>query len=71
MVDSLGASSGYGLLMDKLADLRDSGMTLDEVADWAEEHKLELQHWFFSTDLTFYIKGWQDFQIRGLCGHVA
>lgn len=25
IVDSLGASSGYGLLMDKLADLRDEG----------------------------------------------
>ena len=25
IVDSLGASSGYGLLMDALADLRDSG----------------------------------------------
>lgn len=25
IVDSLGASSGYGLLMDKLADLRDGG----------------------------------------------
>lgn len=27
VVDSLGASSGYGLLMDKLADLRDEGMS--------------------------------------------
>ena len=31
IVDSLGASSGYGLLMDKLADLRDEGKSLDEV----------------------------------------
>ena len=29
VVDSLGASSGYGLIMDKLADLRDSGMSVD------------------------------------------
>jgi len=29
IVDSLGASSGYGLLMDKLADLRDEGKSLD------------------------------------------
>ena len=28
IVDSLGASSGYGLLMDKLADLRDEGMRI-------------------------------------------
>ena len=44
-MDSLGASSGYGLLMDKLADLRDSGMALDGLK-WAEEHKLQLHHWF-------------------------
>lgn len=29
LVDSLGASSGYGLLMDRLADLRDGGMEAD------------------------------------------
>lgn len=57
VVDSLGASSGYGLLMDKLADLRDSGMSIDEARDWAEANRLRLHHWFFSTDLTFYVKG--------------
>ena len=29
VVDSLGASSGYGLLMDKLADLRDEGKSIE------------------------------------------
>lgn len=57
VVDSLAASSGFGLLMDKLADMRDAGATIDEVRDWAEEHKNEVHHWFFSTDLTFYVKG--------------
>ena len=33
IVDSLGASSGYGLLMDRLADLRDEGKPLEEVYD--------------------------------------
>ena len=31
IVDSLAASSGYGLLMDKLADLRDEGMDIDSL----------------------------------------
>ena len=57
IVDSLGASSGYGLLMDRLADLRDEGMSIDDVRDWAEAHKLELHHWFFSTDLSSYLRG--------------
>lgn len=67
-VDSLGASSGYGLLMDKLADLRDEGKTIDEVYDWALSHRLNLHHWFFSTDLTFYIKGGRISKTAGVVG---
>ena len=70
VVDSLGASSGYGLLMDKLADLRDSGMEIDELHSWAEEHKLELNHWFFSTDLKFYIKGGRISKTAGTIGTI-
>ena len=57
IVDSLGASSGYGLLMDALADRRDEGMSIEEVRAWAEKNRLRLNHWFFSTDLSFYVKG--------------
>ena len=68
VVDSLGASSGYGLLMDKLADLRDEGKTIDEVYEWAEKNKLRLHHWFFSTDLTFYVKGGRISKSAGFFG---
>lgn len=70
IVDSLGASSGYGLLMDKLADLRDSGMSIEGVRDWTEEHKLNLHHWFFSTDLKFYIKGGRISKTAGAIGTI-
>ena len=70
VVDSLGASSGYGLLMDKLADLRDEGKTIDEVKDWAEAHRNQLHHWFFSTDLTFYVKGGRISKASGWFGTV-
>ena len=50
IVDSLGASSGYGLLMDRLADLRDKGEDVDSVYEWALANRLRLHHWFFSTD---------------------
>ncbi len=68
IVDSLGASSGYGLLMDKLADLRDEGMRVEEVYDWVEKNKLKLHHWFFSTDLTFYVKGGRISKTSGFVG---
>lgn len=68
IVDSLGASSGYGLLMDQLADLRDQGKKLEEVYDWAITHRLNVHHWFFSTDLTFYIKGGRISRTAGAIG---
>ncbi|MGM9917067.1 DegV family protein [Anaerotignum sp.] len=68
IVDSLSASSGYGLLMDRLADLRDAGKSIDEVYEWAEANKRNLQHWFFSTDLTFYIKGGRITKTAGFVG---
>ena len=49
IVDSLGASSGYGLIMETLADLRDEGMDIDTLHQWIEENKLRMNHWFFST----------------------
>ena len=36
IVDSLGASSGFGLLMDAMSDMRDAGLTAQELVDWAE-----------------------------------
>ena len=68
VVDSLGASSGYGLLMDTLASKRDAGMGIDELRDWVEANKLRLHHWFFSTDLTFYVRGGRISKAAGIFG---
>lgn len=57
VVDTLGASSGYGLLTDAVADLRDKGVSLEEAREWAENNKLSVHHWFFSTDLTSFKRG--------------
>lgn len=57
VVDSLGASSGYGLLVTTACQLRDEGKTLAEAVQWLEENKLRLHHWFFSTDLSSYVRG--------------
>lgn len=70
VVDSLGASSGYGLMMDKMADLRDQGKPFEEACRWLEENKLKLHHWFFSTDLTFYIRGGRISKTAGTVGMV-
>lgn len=70
VLDSLAASSGYGLLMDKLADLRDEGMGIDDLYHWAQEHRLNLQHWFFTSDLTYLIRGGRVSRAAGIVGSV-
>jgi hypothetical protein len=70
IVDSLGASSGYGLLMDKLADLRDEGMSAADLFCWAEDHKLNVHHWFFSTDLKYYVRGGRISKASGFIGNL-
>lgn len=56
--------------METLADLRDGGMGIDELRDWAENNKLRLNHWFFSTDLSYYVKGGRISKTAGLVGTV-
>ncbi len=68
VVDSLGASSGFGLIMDKLADLRDDGMDIDELRQWVEDNKKRQHHWFFTSDLTFFVKGGRVSKAAGFFG---
>ena len=55
IVDSLCASSGYGLLMDKVNELWKAGATLDELYLFVEENKCNVRHWVYASDL-FHLK---------------
>ncbi len=70
VIDSLAASSGYGLLVTQALDNRRNGMTLEENAAWIQENKLRLHHWFFSTDLTSFIRGGRVSKTAGFVGQV-
>ncbi|MDD6482088.1 MAG: DegV family protein [Lachnospiraceae bacterium] len=70
VIDSLAASSGYGLFMETLADMKDAGMEIDQLRDWAQENRLRMHHWFFSTDLTFYVRGGRISKASGFVGNV-
>ncbi len=54
VLDSKCSSTGYGLLVDCAADLRDEGKTMEEIESWVLENRNKLHHQFFSTDLTMY-----------------
>ncbi|MCR5774359.1 MAG: DegV family protein [Lachnospiraceae bacterium] len=70
VIDSLAASAGYGLLMDILADMRDEGKTIDELKDYVEENKLYIHHWFFTTDLTYLVRGGRVTKTAGFVGNL-
>ena len=70
VVDSLAASAGFGLIIDTLADMRDEGATMDELYGWIEDNKKKMHHWYFTTDLTFLIKGGRVSKTSGFVGNL-
>ncbi len=54
LVDSLCSSSGYGLLVDNAADLRDSGCSMEAVEAWLLANCHRIHHQFYSTDLKYF-----------------
>lgn len=54
VIDSLCSSSGYGMLVDYAADMRDEGCTMEEIEKWVVEHRQLIHHQFFSTELKHY-----------------
>lgn len=57
IVDSLAASSGYGLLLIEIAKQKQAGASLTQATSFAYATRLQIQHWFFSTDLSHYKRG--------------
>ena len=68
VVDSLCASSGYGMLMDLAADYRDEGKTAAELAEYLEKVKHKIHHLFYSMDLSAYVRGGRVSAAAGILG---
>ena len=68
IIDSLAASSGQGLLVDWAADQRDAGLSAVELASWIEANRLKVHHWFFTTDLTTFVRGGRVSKAAGIFG---
>ena len=45
-IDTLCASVGEGLVVWEAARLQEKGLSLDEVAQWVMDHRLDMCHWF-------------------------
>lgn len=56
-VDTLAASAGQGMLVYLAADKKNSGADIEETAQYIEDNKLKLCHWFTVDDLVYLKRG--------------
>ena len=56
VVDTLCASLGLGLIVYYAAKKQREGLSMDELAKWAEENKLNVCHWFTVEDLKYLLR---------------
>ncbi len=70
LVDTLAASSGFGLLVDMVADLRDEGKTIEEAEEWVLANRLNVHHWFSTTDLSAFVRGGRVSKAAGWFGTI-
>ncbi len=70
VVDSLAASSGYGLLLYFVVKKRDQGADIDELKDYAEGIRLKICHWFTVDNLVYLKRGGRISAATALAGTV-
>lgn len=68
VIDSLCASLGQGLFIDKAVQLRKEGRTLEEAANWLEEHKLNMVHLVTVNDLNHLHRGGRVSKVSAVLG---
>ncbi len=57
IIDTLCASVGEGVLVYLAAKLKQAGKDIEEVAQWIEENKTNIRHWFMVEDLFHLSRG--------------
>ncbi len=57
IVDTLGASAGQGLLLYLTVQQKRSGATIEQAAQFAEDHKMSICQWFTTDTLTYLQRG--------------
>ncbi|WP_230398242.1 DegV family protein [Novisyntrophococcus fermenticellae] len=68
VIDTLCASMGQGLILQKVLEKKERGSSLDETARWLEEHKLNLCHVFTVDDLMHLHRGGRVSRVSAVLG---
>ena len=71
VVDSLAASMGEGLFVHKAVRMRDQGKSMEETAEWLEEHARNVVHVFTVDDLFHLYRGGRVSRTAAVLGTLA
>lgn len=71
VIDTLAASYGQGLLVYYAAKMRLDGKPLEDVAQWVEDNKLHLAHWFTVESLKYLYRGGRVSRLSYWLGSIA
>lgn len=70
VIDSLCAATGYGMLMAEVAERRNNGTGIDELAQWITEARHRLEHWLYVSDLKYLVRGGRLSRTSGFLGNM-
>ena len=71
VIDSLAASMGEGLFVQKAVKLRDEGKSMEETAEWLKAHALNVVHVFTVDDLFHLYRGGRVSKTSAVIGTLA
>jgi len=71
VIDSLAASLGEGLFVHKAVRLRDKGKSMEETAEWLQNHALNVVHLFTVDDLYHLYRGGRVSKTSAVIGTLA
>ncbi len=71
VIDSLAASMGEGLFVQKAIKMRDEGKTMEETAEWLQAHALNVVHVFTVDDLFHLYRGGRVSKTSAVIGTLA
>lgn len=70
ILDSLTATACQGILLLALNEQRNEGKTIDEVYDWATKNRANVNALFFTSDLTYLVRGGRLSKAAGSFGNL-
>lgn len=70
VIDSLSGCGGQGLLLYKAVKMRSEGKSIEEVADFLENNKLKVNHYYVIGDLDLLRKGGRISKTQAMLGNI-